>query len=47
MEHGGTMKALLYREENLVVNVNAAELGFKFNSSPTVYNFNVFVAMSS
>jgi len=41
------MKASFYRDENLVAYVDAAELGFNFNPSPRVYNFNVLVAMSS
>lgn len=40
------MRASLYRDENLAAHVDAAELGFHFNPSPTVYNFNVLVAMS-
>ena len=41
------MRATLYRDENLIARVDAAELGFNFDPSPGVYNFNVFVAMSS
>lgn len=41
------MKASLYRDEDLVTDVDAAKLGFRFESSPRVYNFNVLVAMSS
>jgi hypothetical protein len=41
------MKASLYRDENLVAHVDAAELGFHFNPSPKVYNFNALVTMSS
>jgi len=40
------MRAALYRDENPVTHVDAAELGFQFNPSPGVYNFNVLVAMS-
>ena len=40
------MKASLYRDESLVAQVDAAELGFCFNPSPRVYNFNVLVAAS-
>ena len=47
LEHGGTMRALLYRDEDLVAHVDATEFGFNFNPSPRVYNFNVLVAMSS
>lgn len=41
------MRASLYRDENPVAQVDAAELGFQFNPSPRVYNFNAMVAMSS
>ena len=41
------MRASLYRDESLVAHVDAAELGFCFNPSPRVYNFNVLVATSS
>jgi len=47
LKPGGTMRASLYRDENLVAHVDAAELGFCFNPSPRVYNFNVLVAASS
>ncbi|KAF9646184.1 glycoside hydrolase family 71 protein [Thelephora ganbajun] len=47
LESNGTMRASLYRGEDLVAHVDAAELGFHFNPSPRVYNFNVLVAMSS
>ena len=47
LEPDGTMKVSLYRNEDLVAYVDAAELGFNFNPSPGVYNFNAFVAMSS
>jgi len=46
LEPGGTMRASLYRDENLVTHVDAAELGFHFDPSPGVYNFNVLVATS-
>ena len=41
------MRASLYRDEDRVAHVDAAELGFNFSPSPGVYNFNALVAMSS
>ena len=41
------MRASLYRDGDLIAHVDASELGFNFDPSPRVYNFNVLVAMSS
>ena len=41
------MRASLYRDEDLVVHVDATELGFNFDPCPRVYNFNALVAVSS
>jgi len=47
LEACGTMRVSLHRNDNLVADVDAAKLGFHFNPSPEVYNFNALVAMSS
>ena len=41
------MRASLYRDKDLVAHVDATDLGFRFDPSPRVYNFNVLVATSS
>jgi glucan endo-1,3-alpha-glucosidase len=43
---GGSMKASLFRHGRLAAQVDAAKAGFRIQSEPEVYNFNVFVAMS-
>jgi glucan endo-1,3-alpha-glucosidase len=44
---GGTMRGVIQRDGNTVVELNPGPEAFTFQGSPNSYNFNVFVASAT